>query len=81
MLYVLGDVKEPFDLLLAQDIGDLFDSGSRWNFKGGLIPMQDMPIEAENAAEDVVHRSPGELFLFDEIEEVGLNLFLGKSVR
>lgn len=40
-----------------------------------------MPAEAQNATEDGVHRTPGELFLFDEIEDVGLDLLLGKSIR
>lgn len=39
VLHVAGGLKKPFDLLLEEDIGELFDPGARRHIKSGLVPM------------------------------------------
>jgi hypothetical protein len=81
VLQIGGGVKEPFDLFLAQDAGDLFDPWSRRHLEGCLVPKQDVSAEAQDTAENVVHRPPGQLSLFCKVEDVGLNLVLRKRFR
>ena len=64
----------------AKDYGQSFNPRPWGNLKMSFIPFADIPVEADNAREIVIARSPGNITVFKKMTKIILNLVVCQCI-
>ena len=80
MFKVINCIQQAFDFLPAKDRGQFPGTGAGGYLKLGLLPLTKPSVETDKAGQIGIHRTPGQLAIFQKIEKIVLNLFVGQGV-
>jgi hypothetical protein len=77
---IVSGGKQAFDLLLAKDNRQFFNTGPGRDMQLGVVPFTNVAVKADNAGQIRVAGTPGQFAIFKQIANIFLNLIVGQGV-